>query len=61
MGAGDGHDRLAGMACLLGDSLEHQGPAGDGFVMLVGMNQARKKRPPVVNQGDHATADSATL
>jgi len=52
---------LASVASLFANGIEHQGPAGDGFGMLIGVSQTHKQAPPVVNQGNDARHKAATF
>lgn len=60
MMAGEREYGLSRMFCLTGNSVQEQGPAGDGLVVLAG-GKTDEKRPPVVNKGDHPARQTAAL
>ena len=49
------------MAGLSADRLEQQGPAGDGFTMMIGIGQTDEQIPPVEHQRDAAGHEAAAL
>ena len=44
-----------------GGGLEQEGPAGDGFSVLMGIGQAHEETPPVVGQGGESRHEAAAL
>jgi hypothetical protein len=61
MARGDRHSSAAGVSCLAADGLEQQGPAGDGFAMMIGIGQTYEQVPPIERQRDAARHQAAAL
>ena len=57
----DGEARLAGMTGDPRRGLEQEGPAGNGFGVLMRGDQAHEEAPPVVGQGGEPRHEAAAL
>jgi len=59
VGAGDLDRRLSGVADPLGDGVQHQRSAGDGFFMPIRFGQTNEDVSPMIKQGHQARRQPA--